>query len=286
MVLVNRVDSFLQHYAEQPYNATKAHEYYLKNRELKGRTTSGMSELQKEAWTYSKDRVSSDKKQKVEANKIANEQKIEAFQRSAEATRARISDKLKLLSKQLTSKAESDREDVAAKLEADIANVAPIPKNISSDQRAILVERRNKEIDDIRNTASKHGARLSSDTKESRQEGSDSASGEREKTRTDLKAVIAKTRDAYTKAKVQLDASYEAIYQKEYDKVKTTIAGKPKPKAKAKGESKGTGTGKGKGAAKSKDKSKDKSPAKAKEPGKKGIIYYSKAEMAANKRKG
>jgi hypothetical protein len=235
---MNRTDAFLQHFSAQPYDPVKAHEYYLKNRDLKGRSTSGMSQLQKEAWSYSKDQVSTDKKQQMEIARVSNEKKLEFFQATAEATRERISEKLKRLSDKLTKEAENNREEISDKLKEDIANVAPIPKGISAKQRVILVERRNKEIDKIRNNSSKYSSNLSSDTKELRRDGSDEASGEREKTRTDLKALITTTRDAYVKEKAKLVADYETTYQKEYAKVLATVAGKPKKTAKAKAKGK------------------------------------------------
>ena len=260
---MGRVEEFLQHFVEQPYDPVKAHEYYLKNRELKGRSTSGMSDAQKEQWTYSKDQISSDKKQKVAADKLANDQKIEAFQKTADETRKRISEKLKAYEEKLTKEADAERISIATKLKSDIANVAPIPKGVSGDQRAILVESRNKKIDDIRNAAGLNRNDLASNTKSSRQDISATVSGEREKTATDLKATITKTRDAYAKAKVELDANYETTYQKAYNKVITTIAGKPKTKGKG-------------------SKAKDANDFKPKDS---NTIFYTKAEMAAKNHK-
>jgi hypothetical protein len=291
VVEINKVDAFLQHFSAQPYDPVKAHEYYLRNRQLQGRKTSGMSDKQKEAWAYSKDQVANDKKAQMEIAKVSNAQKIEAFQKKAEETRVRISEKLKLLSEKLTKEAEINRDNIsdnqesineqitkeakrkqdniADKLKSDIANVPPIPKNISGAQRAILVERRNKEIANIRDAASSDRDNLNDDTKISRKTNSeaasdnraevtddaksdrktivDDASGEREKTRTDLKALIATTRDTYTKEKAKMIADYETTYQKEYDKVLSTVAGKPKsnPKSKGKGKDKSEGNNKG-----------------------------------------
>ena len=45
----NKVDDFLQHYASQYYDPVKAHEYYMRNRELKGRrSTSDLNDEGKE----------------------------------------------------------------------------------------------------------------------------------------------------------------------------------------------------------------------------------------------
>ena len=259
VLIMDRVEDFLRHYVEQPYDPVKAHEYYLKNRDLKGRTINGLSDKQKEAWTYSKNRVSTDKKLQVESAKVANDKKIEAFQKSADKTRARISEKIKLFIRNLSQKTDADHQQISDKVKSDIANIPPIPENIIGRQRAILVEKRNQQIADIRNTGNSDLRKLANDSKYSKQDGIDSASSERDKARTDLKDIINTTREAYTKAKATLDANYEAIYAKEYGKVLTTVSGKvAKPKAKAKAK---------------------------KPPTEKAgsIIYYTQAEMNANK---
>lgn len=272
----------LQHFVEEVYDPVKAHEYYIRNRNLKGkaRTTSGMSVAQKEAWAYTKDRIKTDKKQQTEISKTANEQKIEAFRAAAAATRERISEKLKLLSDKLTDTADDGRDDISDKVKSDIANIPQIPKGVSGEERARLVAARRKKISDIRNDASEKRATLSGDTADTRQTNSTSADTEREKVASDLTAIIAKTSAAYDKSKVTLDASYEAIYDKEYNKVLTTIAGKPKAASKANSSSAGKGSsGKSKGSSAKKAK-KPKKPKAAKQ-GK--IIYFTKAEMAYNR---
>ena len=271
---MGRVDDFLRHYVEVPYDPVKAHEYYLKNRELKGRTTSGMSDKQKEAWTYLKDNVSEDKKKQVEVAKEANTKKIEEFRATAAATRKRISDKLKLLSEQLSDDSADDREDISDKLKQDIANVAEIPEGVSKQQRAILVEKRKKEIADIRGEASDDRGDVRDDIKASRRTNSASASAEREKTSSDLKALISKTRDEYDKAKETLKASYESIYAKEYRKVLDTVEGKPAVAAKA---TKAASAPKAKATPKAKKAAKPKAAKQGK------IIYYTKSEMAYNR---
>lgn len=250
---MNRTDAFIKHFSSQPYDPVKAHEYYMKNRQLQGRKTSGMSQEQQEAWAYSKDQISTDKKKQLETIKLENSKKIELLQSAAKETLERISKKLELLSEKLTKDAEFDRQQIADKLEEDISNVPDIPKGVSGERRAILVEKRNKEIAKLRNNASKHGSNLQSKINESRQEGSGDASAEKEKIRGELKSIIATTRDTYEKEKTKLIANYETTYQKEYDQVLSSIKGKTKK------------TGKGG----SKGKSKDKATKKEK-----GIIYY------------
>ena len=282
---MDRVETFLQHYVEQPYDPVKAHEYYLKNRDLKGRTTSGMSQKQKEAWDYVKNNIDEDKKKQIKVNEDANTKKIDEFQATAAATRKRISDKLKLLSEKLTTDSTNNRDKIDTQLKSEIANVPAIPEGVTGIYRERLVKQRNKKIADIRNTASAERGKVSNDVRTSRVTNSDGASTQREKVGSDLKLLISKTRDEYTKAKEKLKTSYEAIYAKEYKRVLSTVQGNPKAAAKAaaKAKVKAKASSTAKKSSGTSGNKKAKTPAKPK-PAKQGkIIYYTKAEMAYNR---
>ena len=55
-------------YASKYYDPVKAHEYYEKHKKLKGRqSTKGMTNSQKEMAAYVKDKLSAEKKQKLES---------------------------------------------------------------------------------------------------------------------------------------------------------------------------------------------------------------------------
>jgi hypothetical protein len=226
----SKLDDFLAHYKSQYYDPVKAHEYYMRNRQLKGRTTSGMSEEQKEVWAVSKSQISTEKKSKVEGEQTLRDQRIENFRAKAEATRKRISDKLKLLSEQLSDKASADRDSIEARRQAELDSLGEIPKGISAEERAKLVEERKKKVAKILGDARKDKSDISKTTKTERSLNSDNASAEREKTRTELKSSINNVRETYKKAKADLDTKYEGIYQKEYDKILTTVPGKKSKK--------------------------------------------------------
>lgn len=58
------------HYASPYYDPVKAHEYYMKHRELKGRnSTAGLNDEGKAAASYVKEQLTTERKAKVEANK-------------------------------------------------------------------------------------------------------------------------------------------------------------------------------------------------------------------------
>ena len=56
----------LQHYASPYYDPVKAHEYYMRTRELKGRrSTMKLNDEGKKVWAYTKNEISGEKKEKV-----------------------------------------------------------------------------------------------------------------------------------------------------------------------------------------------------------------------------
>lgn len=115
------IDELLQHYASPYYDPVKAHEYYMRTRELKGRrSTTKLNDEGKEIWAYTKNEITSEKKEKV---------------------------------------------------------------------------------------------------KEEQADNSANAKSEREKVSTELKAAVTAAREAYKAAKENLDATYEELYQQEFDKI-------------------------------------------------------------------
>lgn len=51
----------LRHYASPYYDPEKAHEYYMRTRELKGRSTTSLNDEGKKIWSYTKNNIKSEK---------------------------------------------------------------------------------------------------------------------------------------------------------------------------------------------------------------------------------
>ncbi len=67
----------LIHYASPYYDPVKAHEYYMKNRELKGRkSTAGLTDKGKEAASYVKDRINEERKAKISESRASTKSDI------------------------------------------------------------------------------------------------------------------------------------------------------------------------------------------------------------------
>ena len=86
----------LRHYASPYYDPVKAHEYYMRTRELKGRSTSSLNDEGKKVWSYTKNNIKSEKVAKVKEEQEKRALKIKQLRAKAEATREQITSKLRL----------------------------------------------------------------------------------------------------------------------------------------------------------------------------------------------
>lgn len=96
------IEEHLAHYADQYYDPAKAHDYYLRTRQLKGRqSTKGMSAQQKEAWAYAKNQIGNAKKADEKAAAEASKQFAKQLRDSAKAKRDAVTNQLNALIKSL-----------------------------------------------------------------------------------------------------------------------------------------------------------------------------------------
>jgi hypothetical protein len=192
-------DNTLMHYASQYYDPVKAHEYYEQHKKLKGRKTSSLNDEGKKVWEVTKGNIKAEKSAKQEELTKNRETLTEQHRANATAARERITAKIKALNEKLS---ESTNAQIKKLQEQTI------PKGVSKETRARLTAEKKEKI-----------AKLRGESKTERNKNSESGRSERTQVATDLKNVVAATREAYKKAKTDLDSSYEDIYQSEFDKI-------------------------------------------------------------------
>ena len=255
--LINVLDNNLMHYESDYYDPAKAHEYYMKNRKLKGRSTSGLSDTGKDIWTDTKSNIDSEKKSKIMEAGLQKEIEIQNLRTTAETTRTSITNKLKGLSDALNAKYKTDSEGLSKEQKAQLESIARKReqkqeqiqktkqrklKKINEDDSLSTEEKQSKKADisedsskeaqdvkeeyskkteDTRSDISKQRQKLSSDKKTEATKNSEVAKTERTKVAADLKGAIQKARDMYSSKKTEINTSYEDIYQQEYDKIKS-----------------------------------------------------------------
>lgn len=211
--LIHKLDNSLTHYSSPYYDPEKAHEYYMKNRQLKGRTTSGLSDEGKEVWTSTKANIDSEKKNRIKEYALQKEIDIKNLRDNAEKTRTEITEKLKKLAEALSEKYSSNSKNLSKEQKSELEDISNNP-NLSKEEKA---ERRAKIVEEFSDDRDK----LSKDRKIESAKNSTEAKTERTKVAIELKSAIQNARDVYTKNKESLNSSYENIYQDEYDKIKS-----------------------------------------------------------------
>lgn len=272
-----RVENFLAHYASEYYDPQKAHEYYLRNRELKGKqSTKGLSDAQKEGLSYAKNQIATRQKADLKSASEAHAQAVEQLRTMAQAKREEISAKLKSMLEGISENRSKESEAVIAEQKAKsvqireaaaqkIAALPPIPKGVSDEQRAELAAKRAQKIAEINGSAyddlvalavksKKDQQALVTDTKNQQDKARTDATASKELVVAGLKAAVDKARSDYEARKEQVKADYEATAQREYDAIRGSLPGAPD-----KGKSKGKSNSKSK---------KDAKPSPSTKPGK------------------
>jgi hypothetical protein len=258
------VEDFLAHYASQYYDPVKAHEYYLRTRELSGRqTTKGMSDQQREAWSYAKNQIGLARKTDLKGAAEAEKAFLQQARDAANAKAQEISAKLKSLIESLTNRdtgettnalkklakeQEAKSRQIREKADKEISALPPIPDGVSAGTRARLTAQRQIQVNRIRGDAATQlqavdtetadkSQQISDDAKAKREALTSTARADRETVRTQLKATVDKARSDYEARKVELQSQYEATTQKEYDAIRANLpAGSSSKKSSKKGK--------------------------------------------------
>lgn len=232
----------LRHYASPYYDPVKAHEYYMRTRELKGRSTTSLSDEGKKVWAYTKNNITTEKKTKVKEEQETRKQKIAELREKAAATREQITTKLKALNEALSEDAKtrksnidvdktsnleeiekdasSQKEAIDAKKTTEIERLmaVEIPSGLSKTERAKRVAERNEKIAKLRNDAKADKAKVSEQAKSDKSEARTEATNKKTKVSEETKEEKAEnTADAKaqrqqvsTELKAAVEAAREA----------------------------------------------------------------------------
>jgi len=94
------MDNYISHYASPYYDPEKAHEYYMRTRELKGRkSTAGLNDEGKAAAKYVKEQLTSERKKVISDKKDEHTNINESYKNQMQSKIDSLRDKLKRMSK-------------------------------------------------------------------------------------------------------------------------------------------------------------------------------------------
>jgi len=219
MVPESDVEAFIAHYSSATYDPVKAREYYLKNRELKGRTsTQGMSDTQKEAVSYSKNQIGIAKKAELTKTQTTQKTRLESIRKRSDVSRKQIQEKLQ---------GAIDKLKASAEVQPDAVKLNAIPANASPKVRAYL-QRQN---DNMTSAAKGKASRASVETRKKSAEGIVAA---RKKANEDIrklgdsmKSAVAKARAEYEASRKQIVSKYDKASETEMQNIRTKLPGRP-----------------------------------------------------------
>ena len=155
--------SYLIHYASPYYDPVKAHEYYMKNRQLKGkRSTAGLNEKGRKAASYVKAQINKKRDSSISEIKSSKDQAISEVKsqieelkslskEEKEAKRTEINEHISILRDQAKSEKERIKEELASRInqrtissKRETDSLRARLKNANPVEKAALQERINR----------------------------------------------------------------------------------------------------------------------------------------------
>lgn len=217
-----RNDSYLAHYASKYYDPVKAHEYYEKHKQLKGRqSTANLNDKGKKVWASVKNEITAEKKETLSEENAKHKASIEQLRSRASDSKKAITEKLKAYVSQLKDQTSSHLETERNTRDAKIKQIQNevIPTGISKYERLKRVADKRKRIEQIRGDSDNKTERLKTDYKTKIDDGRQNSNSDRTAVANQLKEAVEAARQKYQANKASINAKYEKVYQDEYDKV-------------------------------------------------------------------
>lgn len=196
-------DESLKHYASPYYDPVKAHEYYMKNRELKGEnsrsSTAGLNDEGKAVAKYVKNQLDTERKGKVEDHNNQTQAQIDAKKNDMDST-------IKTKKGNMTSAIESHKTQTTQKIE-----------KLREELKGMSMDDWNKHAERIQSEIAK--LRESNDTIRTKLQ--EAYSAESANLRTAYKNDSTNLRNEHKAESSRLKDEYDEKYKSELDKIKS-----------------------------------------------------------------
>lgn len=190
----------LKHYASPYYDPVKAHEYYMKNRELKKRkSTSSLNDEGKAVAGYVKEQLTTERKGKVDEHNVLTKSKIEANQKTLK----------------------TDVEDRKKKLQNDLVNYRTETSNKIKDLMEALENMSTEEWEQNSERIQSEIAKLREDNYAMRTKLQEEYSVETANMREDVSSSNSQLKEEHKTESSRLKDEYDEKYASELDKIKS-----------------------------------------------------------------
>lgn len=143
---------FLCHYASPYYDPVKAHEYYMKNRELKGRSTStaGLNSEGKIAASYVKNQITTEHKEKQKELQSSYESQMSSHKREMQKQMATLRAKLMGMNKEERARNKSAfKREINALRAKNNAERKRLTALLRTESKSMAEEYNNKYADEL-----------------------------------------------------------------------------------------------------------------------------------------
>ena len=218
-------DDELKHYASPYYDPVKAHEYYMKNRELKGRrSTAGLNDAGKNAAKYVREQLNNEKKEKINASRENMKSGIES---SSASTKSKISSSSEKTNAKIASKREEMKATIAThktEMNSKITTLRNFLKGMSKEQRAAQKEMIQQQIDELKAANAKTREELQSQFKADSTDLRESHKSKSSSLRESHRSKSENLRNEHKENSASLKDEYNKKYEKELDKIKNTAS--------------------------------------------------------------
>jgi len=148
-------EDYLKHYASPYYDPVKAHEYYMRTRELKGRTsTSGLNEKGREAASYIKNQINEERDAKLSERKSRYDTDRTNTAESKRQSLTNLSDSFKAEKEHNQSKKKTKIENTTGQIQNEIGELQSQLRNMSSAQKKMKSAEIKNQIANLRSKSS------------------------------------------------------------------------------------------------------------------------------------
>lgn len=154
-------------YKSKYYDPEKAHEYYLKNRQLKGGySTKGLSDETVSGWSYAKENVTNEKKQKLQAINAQYQAKIAEYREIAAQRRKELSNQISEALAGIKDEADRKKEAERLKKQLEMAKInksaEEIKKKVRNAMSESIEEETERSVSERERASKDHSRRLKS----------------------------------------------------------------------------------------------------------------------------
>ena len=212
----------LKHYASPYYDPVKAHEYYMRTRELKKRkSTAKLNDEGKAAAKYIKEQLDTERKGKVETSRASMQSKIDANKASMDSTIKSKTESmqadLKSRKEQMSSKIESHKKQALNKIEGLQEKLS----NMSMEEWDKNAESIMSEIANLREGNASIREQLQSEYSAYSEQLKNEVNAEKASLREEHKTSSEGLRSDHKAEKTRLKEEYDEKYMSELDNLRS-----------------------------------------------------------------